>query len=66
VEGFQLVAQVFANALARKRADETLRESEAGLWIVEPETGHVWATAKTRELYILSRMKSWTMKVSSR
>ena len=62
VKGFQLIAQVFANALARKRADETLRESEArlslatsasgvGLWIMEPETGHVWVTPKTRELF---------------
>jgi len=62
VKGFQLVAQVFANALARKRADETLRESEArlslatnaagaGLWIMEPENGYVWVTPKTRELF---------------
>jgi PAS domain S-box-containing protein len=62
VKGFQLVAQVFANALARKRADEALRESEArlslatnaagaGLWIIEPETGHVWVAPKTRELF---------------
>jgi formate hydrogenlyase transcriptional activator len=62
VKGFQLVAQVFANALARKRADEALRESEArlslatsaagvGLWIMEPDTGHVWFTPKTRELF---------------
>jgi formate hydrogenlyase transcriptional activator len=62
VKGFQLIAQVFANALDRKRADEALRESElrlslatraagAGLWILEPETGHVWVTPKTRELF---------------
>ncbi len=61
VTGFKLIAQVFANALARKRSDETLRESEArfsiateaagaGLWIMEPDTGHVWVTPKTREL----------------
>jgi PAS domain S-box-containing protein len=31
VEGLQLVAQIFANALARKRSDEALRESEARL-----------------------------------
>ena len=29
VMGFELIAQIFANALARKRADEALRESEA-------------------------------------
>jgi len=62
VKSFQLIAQVFANALDRKRADEALRESEvrlslathaagAGLWIMEPETGHVWVTPKTRELF---------------
>jgi PAS domain S-box-containing protein len=62
VKGFQLIAQVFANALARKRADEALRESEArlglatssagvGLWVMEPENGHIWVTPKTRELF---------------
>jgi PAS domain S-box-containing protein len=62
VKGFRLIAQVFANALARKRADEALRESEArlslasdvagaGLWIMELETGHVWVTTKTREMF---------------
>ena len=62
VKGFKLIAQVFANALARKRADAALRESEArlslatnaagaGLWIMEPDTGHVWVTPRTRELF---------------
>jgi PAS domain S-box-containing protein len=65
VKGFQLIAQVFANALDRKRADEALRESEVrlslathaagvGLWIMENETSHVWFTAKTRELFHLA------------
>jgi formate hydrogenlyase transcriptional activator len=60
-ERLQVIAQVFANALARRRADETLRESEtrlrlaadsanAGLSTLEPETGRVWATKKTFEL----------------
>jgi PAS domain S-box-containing protein len=60
--GFKLIAQVFANALARKQAEQALRESEgrlsmatnaagAGLWIMEPDTGHVWVTPKTRELF---------------
>ena len=51
----QLVAHVFGNALARKRADETLRESEerltlaadsaeAGLWTLDYSTGVFWAT----------------------
>jgi PAS domain S-box-containing protein len=57
----QLVAQVFANALDRMHADQKLKESEArlslaadsanaGLWTLEPETGHIWATGKTYEL----------------
>jgi formate hydrogenlyase transcriptional activator len=62
VKGLQLIAQVFANALARKRADKALRESEArlslatnaagvGLWIMELETRHVWVTPLTRGLF---------------
>jgi PAS domain S-box-containing protein len=58
----QLISQVFASALARKRADQTLRDSEArlslaaesadaGLWTLEPISGHVWATEKTFELF---------------
>ena len=62
VQQFKLVAQIFANALARKQAEEALRESEArlslatnaagaGLWIMEVDTDKVWATPKTRELF---------------
>ena len=58
----QLLAQVFANALARQRTEQALRQSEArlrlaaasanaGLWTLDPETGHFWATEKTRELF---------------
>jgi formate hydrogenlyase transcriptional activator len=65
VTGFKLIAQVFANALARKRADQTLHESEArlsmatsaagaGLWILDPDTGHVWVTPRTRELFLFA------------
>jgi PAS domain S-box-containing protein len=60
----QLIAQLFANALDRKRAEQKLRDSEtrlnlaaasanAGLWTLEPETGHVWATPKAYELFAL-------------
>jgi formate hydrogenlyase transcriptional activator len=63
VKGFQLIAQVFANALARKRAEQALRESDsrlrmatnaagAGLWILDPDTGNVWVTPRTRELFL--------------
>ncbi len=62
VQRMRLIAAVFAGALARKRFEESLRESEArlnlaatsaeaGLWVLEISTGHVWATEKTRELY---------------
>ncbi len=62
VTGFKLIAQVFANALARRQAEQALRESEAklsvatnaagaGLWIMEIETGEVWGSEKTRELF---------------
>ena len=62
VTGFKLIAQVFANALARRQTEQALRESEAklsvatnaagaGLWIMEIETGEVWGSEKTRELF---------------
>ncbi len=62
VQQFKVVAQIFSNAVVRKQAEETLRENEAklnmatnaagvGLWIVEPDSGYVWATPKTRELF---------------
>ena len=65
VRQFELVAQIFANALARKRFEHRLRESEArlrlatnaagvGTWIMEIGTGQVWATGKTRELFHLA------------
>jgi PAS domain S-box-containing protein len=62
IKRLQLVAQIFANALARKRVDRELRESEArlsmattaagaGLWNMDCDTGQVWASPKTRELF---------------
>ena len=62
VKRLQLVAQVFAGALARKRADEALRESEerlslaadsalAGLWILDHATRVFWVTARTRSIF---------------
>jgi formate hydrogenlyase transcriptional activator len=62
VQRMRLIAEVFAGALARKRSEEKLNESEArlnlaatsaeaGLWILDIPTGHIWATEKTRELY---------------
>jgi formate hydrogenlyase transcriptional activator len=68
----EVIAQVFANALARKQTDETLRESEmrlslaadsanAGLWTLVPETGHIWATKKTFELFGLPWSEDFTL-----
>ena len=68
----QLVAQVFANALARKRADEALRESEerlalaadsaeAGLWILDYGTGCFWATDRARAIFGFSPDEVITM-----
>ena len=65
VERFQLLAQVIANALARSRADQALRESEARLtlaaasaearlWELEMGTGRVWTTDNAREFYGLA------------
>ena len=62
VKRLQLIAQIFINALVRKRSDEILRESEerlnlaadsaeAGLWSYNLSTGHFWLTQKTRELF---------------
>jgi PAS domain S-box-containing protein len=62
VQQFKLVAQIFANALARKQAEQALRESEArlslatsaagaGLWSMEIDTDAVWVSGKTRELF---------------
>ena len=64
-EELQLVAQIFANAIDRKRAEQKLRDSEArmtlaaasagaGLWTLEPNGGHMWATEKTYELFGLN------------
>ncbi len=62
VKRLQLLAQVFANALARKRADQALRESqerlslaadsaEAGLWVLDWRSLVFWATQEARALF---------------
>jgi PAS domain S-box-containing protein len=72
VKRLQLVAQVFANALARKRADEALREgeerlalaadsAEAGLWILDYETGVFWVTGRARSIFGFSPDEVVTM-----
>lgn len=58
----RLVAEVFANALVRKRADRDLRDSEArlslaadaagvGLWTLDYDTGTYWATEQARAIF---------------
>jgi PAS domain S-box-containing protein len=62
IKRLQLVAQIFANALARKRADQALHESEerlslavnsaeAGLWVMDCRTLDFWASEKARTLF---------------
>jgi PAS domain S-box-containing protein len=62
VKRLQLVAHIFANALARKHADQTLRESEfrlrlatdsaeAGLWVLDWAAQMFWANEKARTIF---------------
>lgn len=62
VRRLELVAQVFASTLARRRSDQALRESNArldlaadgaqtGLWSVTCGTDSWWMTDKTREIF---------------
>ena len=62
VNRLQLLAQLFVNALARKRTEKALSDSEtrlrlaaasanAGLWTLEPASGRIWATEKAKELF---------------
>ena len=62
VDGFIVVAQMFANAIAHKQHEMSLRESEArlilttnaagaGLWNMLTDTGSVWVSKKTRDLF---------------
>jgi formate hydrogenlyase transcriptional activator len=66
VKELQLVAQVFANALARKRADTELRESEErlslaadsariGMWSVDIPTRRLWNSKSSWDLLGLDR-----------
>ena len=62
VKRLQLVAQVFANALARRRHEIRLEESEtrlslaadsadAGLWTLDYTAGTFWATPRARAIF---------------
>ena len=65
IKQLELLAQVFANAITRKRTDHALQESEtrlklatdaagAGLWIMNVDTDDVWVSEKIRELFHFS------------
>lgn len=62
IKRMQRIAQVFTNALARKRADQALRESElclslaadaagAGLWVLDWESQVFWITDRARAIF---------------
>ncbi len=62
VQRLQLVAQIFANAVVRKRADAALRESEerlklaaeaaeVGMWVLDIERRLFWTTERAREIF---------------
>ena len=72
VKRLQLIAQVFTNALARRRTDEALRDSEerlslaadsanAGLWVLDYATKVFWVTARTRSIFGFSPDETITM-----
>jgi PAS domain S-box-containing protein len=72
VRRLSMVAQVFANALARKRSDEALRDSEeklalaaesagAGLWSLDLASGRYWVTPGTLELLGLPENEALTL-----
>lgn len=65
VNRLYVVARIFAQAIARKRLDHNLRDSEArllmatesanvGLWDMDVGSGEIWATSKARELFGLA------------
>lgn len=62
VKRMELVAQIFANALARKRTEQILRESElrqslaaaaadAGLWELDLSSGVFWTSEKAQAIF---------------
>jgi len=73
VNRLHLVAQVFTNALARRRFELTLKESEervslaadsaeAGLWMLDFRTRVFWLSDRTRAIYGYSPEEVITMK----
>jgi len=74
VQRLQIVSQIFANAIVRKRADAELRESEerlqlaadaaeVGMWMLDTEGGRFWATDGAREIFGYAPETDVTMEV---
>ena len=72
VQRLQLVAQIFANALQRKRADALLRESEErlqlaadsadiGMWALDIAEQRFWANERGREIFGFTPDEAITM-----
>ncbi|MFY9941303.1 MAG: sigma 54-interacting transcriptional regulator, partial [Desulfobacterales bacterium] len=68
----KLLGEVLVNALARRDADQALRESEerlslavasaeAGLWILTLSSGHIWASDQLRELLGFARDEAFDL-----
>ncbi|MGR8935762.1 MAG: sigma 54-interacting transcriptional regulator [Gammaproteobacteria bacterium] len=66
VRGLRLIADVFANVLARKRADQALKDSEVqmrlaaeaadvGLWVWDIRSDTIWATDRARDIYGIAK-----------
>jgi len=66
VPRLQLLGEIFANAVERKRISDDLRQSEArlalatasagaGPWDLDMSTGRIWATPAAKELYGFAR-----------
>jgi formate hydrogenlyase transcriptional activator len=73
VSRLQVLAQIFANAIARKQADHALRKSEAqlelaassanaGLWSLDLATEHYWLTAVSRKMFGFGADETVTLK----
>jgi PAS domain S-box-containing protein len=62
IQRLQLLGEIFASALERRKAEKALRENEAqlnlaaasadaGLWSIYTDTGRLWTTAKLRDIF---------------
>lgn len=72
VNRLRLVAQIFSNALARKRSEQLLKESwermnlaadsaNAAMWTLDVNSNHIWTTEKARKLLGVSLQNELTL-----